>query len=80
MVASPDATAEIRHGLIETRRDEPKLAYSIDEFAARAGLGRTKIYEEISAGRLVVRRVGRRRIILAGDGASYLESLPRVEP
>lgn len=29
-----------------------KLGYTIDEFAEKAGLGRTKIYEELNSGRL----------------------------
>jgi hypothetical protein len=57
-----------------------KLAYSISAFAEIAGLGRSFIYEEIQAGRLKVRKAGRRTIILENEARGYLDSLPAVEP
>jgi hypothetical protein len=57
-----------------------KLAYSIPEFAEGAGLGRSFIYEEIKAGRLKVRKAGRRSIIIHDEGRAYLQSLPTLAP
>lgn len=45
----------------------PRLAYSVLEAAAAAGLGRTTIYELIKQGRLPSRKIGKRRIIAAAD-------------
>jgi hypothetical protein len=53
-----------------------KAAYSVDEFCAAHGIGRSLCYEEISAGRLRVRKVGRRTLILAADAAAWREALP----
>lgn len=57
----------------------PELAFSLTEFCKRARMGRTKAYEEIRAGRLICRKRGKQSIILAEDGRSYLDSLPRLE-
>lgn len=40
-------------------------------------MGATKAYEEIKAGRLVARKVGRRTIILDEDLKAWLDALPR---
>ena len=55
-------------------------AFSIPGFGQWADLGRSKIYEEIAAGRLVARKCGKRTIITWQDGQDYLNSLPTVEP
>jgi hypothetical protein len=53
-----------------------KLAYTIAEFAQLSRLGRSFIYQEIKAGRLIVRKAGRRSIILPDEGQAYLARLP----
>ena len=53
-----------------------KLAYAIAEIPHVAPIGRSKLFEEIAAGRLRVRRVGRRTIVLAKDLEEYLSLLP----
>ena len=55
-----------------------RLAHSIDETAQLVGFGRTKIYEEISAGRLVAHKSGGRTIILHPNLLAWLASLPRM--
>lgn len=40
-----------------------KLFWSINEFCAAVGIGRTKAYAEIKAGRLRPRKVGSRTIL-----------------
>lgn len=53
-----------------------KITYSIDEAAAQAGIGRVKLYAEIKAGRLKMKKCGSRSIILARDLEEWLNSLP----
>ena len=53
-----------------------KLAYSIAEVVNLTGVGRSLIYEEIAAGRLRVKKVGRRPLIFDGDLKAWLEALP----
>ena len=53
-----------------------KLAYSVIEAANAAGVGRTTIYAEISASRLIARKIRRRTVILRGDLDSWLKAHP----
>jgi excisionase family DNA binding protein len=53
-----------------------RLAYPIDEFAEAVGIGRSKLYAEIRAGRLKAKKLGSRTLIMATDGDAYLDSLP----
>lgn len=52
-----------------------KLAYRIPEASDVSGIGRTKLYEEISSGRLESISVGRRRLIPADALEAYLNRL-----
>lgn len=56
------------------------LAYPFPDFLKLAGIGRTKAYEEINAGRLKVRKNGNRTIVLAADARAWLEALPELAP
>jgi excisionase family DNA binding protein len=51
-----------------------KLAYTVPEFCAATGIGRTSVYEEIAAGRLKAIKAAGRRLILHQDGAAWLRS------
>jgi excisionase family DNA binding protein len=53
-------------------------AMTVKEFSARYRLGHTKIYEEISAGRLRAVKCGTRTLILARDAAAWERSLPTL--
>jgi hypothetical protein len=53
-----------------------KLAYSIPEAVAASGIGRSSLYDDIGAGRLIARKRGGRTIILVADLAAYLTGLP----
>ena len=53
-----------------------KLAHSIDDVTKLTGIGRSFVYEEIKAGRLLVRKAGRRTIIFDADLGAWLTSLP----
>jgi excisionase family DNA binding protein len=44
-----------------------------------AGIGRTKLYEAISAGELVARKYGKRTLILRSDLSNFLSNLPTVQ-
>lgn len=52
------------------------LAHSIPEAAKIAGLGRSFLYEEIRAGRLIARKAGGRTLVLHSDLVEYLRRLP----
>ena len=57
-----------------------KLAYSIDDVTRLTGVGRSFVYEEIKAGRLVVKKAGRRTLICVADLNAWLASLPGKAP
>lgn len=51
---------------------------SVEEAARFLGIGRSLVFEEIKAGRLIARKAGRRTIITYDDALGYLNSLPIV--
>lgn len=53
-----------------------QTAMSIKDFCLWARIGRTTAYKQISSGRLQIRKVGRRSIILLPDAQRWLDSLP----
>jgi hypothetical protein len=53
-----------------------RLAFSPDEAAHRAGVGRTLIFSEIKHGRLEARKAGARTIITAEALEAWIKSLP----
>jgi hypothetical protein len=54
-----------------------RLAYTIDELAnAIGGAGRSKLYEEIRAGKLKAKKLGSRTIITTPAAHAYLDALP----
>jgi len=57
-----------------------KLAYSIAELTEISGIGRSFLYEEIKAGRLVVTKAGRRSLVLYDDALAWLTTLPKLTP
>ena len=52
---------------------------SIDGFCKGYGIGRTKAYEEINAGRLKARKAGKRTIITEDDAEEWLSLLPAFQ-
>jgi hypothetical protein len=56
-----------------------KLAYSISKLSEMSGVGRSFLYEEIKARRLIVTKADRRSIVLHGDAPAWLSSLPKLE-
>ncbi len=53
--------------------------YRPKQFCEHFGLGLTKFYAEIAAGRLRARKIGRSTVILAEDAEAWLNSLPDLE-
>jgi excisionase family DNA binding protein len=53
-------------------------AYTINDFCRYYGIGRTKTYGEIAAGRLLARKVGKRTLILKSDADRWLTTLPTL--
>ena len=57
----------------------PRLATPFAEFCKQIGIGRTKGYDEVRKGALIVRKIGKRSVVTAEDGQRYLQSLRRLE-
>jgi excisionase family DNA binding protein len=55
-----------------------KMAFSVDEAAMRAGLGRDRIYAAIRDGELIAKKFGRRTLITADALRRFLEGLPSL--
>ena len=58
--------------------EDNRRAFGIARFCKRYGIGRSKAYDEIKAGRLKALKVGRRTIIREQDAENWLRSLPAV--
>ena len=64
---------------LEAHLPDWKLAYRIDEAVAATGIGRTKLYEIIKAGKIETRRAEGMTIILRDELQRYLHSLPLTQ-
>lgn len=53
-------------------------AMSVAEFCRSYCIGRTKLYAEVKAGRLRLRKLGSKTIIARSDAEEWLNSLPNV--
>jgi hypothetical protein len=53
-------------------------AMTVSEFLRWASIGRTKFYAEVKAGRITLRKIGSKTVILRSDGEAWLQSLPVV--
>jgi Helix-turn-helix domain len=62
--------------MAEQNSDAATLAYSIEEAAARANIGRTMLFSALKAGALKGRKIGRRTVVLDSDLRNWLEKLP----
>ena len=51
------------------------LAYTIAEAVKATGITRTRLYEELKAGRLTAKKSGRRTLILRASIETWLENL-----
>lgn len=53
-------------------------ALTIPEFCRRYGIGRSLVYNERKAGRIIFRKVGSRTLILHGEAERWAASLPEA--
>jgi hypothetical protein len=49
---------------------------SVADFCAWASIGRTKLYSEAKSGRIKLRKLGAKTVILRRDADAWLNSLP----
>lgn len=61
---------------ISTADQPSKRASTIAEFGARYGLCRQTIYNQARAGRLTIRKIGKRSVITTEDEQAWLQNLP----
>ena len=52
--------------------------FTLNEFLAWAGIGRTMAYAEAKAGRLIIMKCGNRTLIRVEDAEAWRASLPRL--
>ena len=55
-------------------------AMSVNGFCSWASIGRSKFYEEHAAGRLKVRKIGRKTLVTMADAQAWLAALPEYQP
>jgi excisionase family DNA binding protein len=55
-----------------------RISYSVHEAAKAAGIGLTKLRQEIRENRLVARKLGKRTLINVEDLNTWAANLPRV--
>jgi excisionase family DNA binding protein len=71
------ALAELADALLDELRSEaaptdPERLLDVTEAAALLGVGRSRLYDELTAGRLKSVRVGRRRLVPASSIAGFI--------
>lgn len=59
---------------MEAEHSPAKLAFSIAEAVKATSVGRTRLYEEITSGRLPTFKVGARTLIASEDLCAWLDS------
>jgi hypothetical protein len=62
------------------QNDVRKIAYSVDDIVKLVGIGRSLLFEELAAGRILAKKIGRRTVILETDLSAWLKSLPEKGP
>ena len=53
-----------------------RAVYSVNEILELYEIGRTKLYKEINAGRLIARKLGTKTLFLAEDVEAWVSSWP----
>lgn len=59
--------------MLETITEKQKITYSVEEVSSQTSLSKSFLRNEIRAGNLKVRRIGRRVLILPEDLQNYLK-------
>ena len=55
---------------------ETRGALTVDEFCGWASIGRSKFYQEVTEGRIRMRKIGRKSVVTVPDAIAWIESLP----
>lgn len=53
-----------------------RISCTIPEACAATGIGRSKLYEEITAGRVAIRKVGKRTLVLVHSLERFIDPGP----
>ena len=61
---------------IFTETQANRLAFSLADAASAIGVGKSTLHELIATGKLRVRKLGRRSLVLREDLEAYVQSLP----
>jgi excisionase family DNA binding protein len=61
---------------IFTETQANRLAFSLADAASAIGVGKSTLHELIATGKLPVRKLGRRSLVLREDLEAYVQSLP----
>ena len=71
----------IEHSPVRAKDDDKApRPNSVDAFCKEEGFGRSFVYEEIRAGRLIAKKAGGKTLILPEERKRYFASLPVKEP
>jgi excisionase family DNA binding protein len=65
---------------LDDRDDTRAATYTISEVCGLARVGRSYVYGEVRAGRLLARKLGRSTRILARDLDAWLSAAPVIAP
>ena len=66
---------------MDSQSEDAELgAMTVKEFCRKYGIGTTKFYEEIKAGRLRAVKCGARTLVLNRDSSGWEHTLPAVPP
>ena len=60
----------------ENDKTTGKLLFSVKEFCEIVGIGRTTFYQEVKAGRIKAKKMGRRTLITKSELERFIEELP----
>jgi excisionase family DNA binding protein len=76
--SSADPKPAVRQAVAALGPAGTKLAYTVEQAAGALGIGRTKLFAEIAAGRLRARKAGKRTLIAVEDARAFLANLPEM--
>ena len=57
----------------------PQDLYTLNESARRNRIGLSTTYNEIKAGRLIARKIGRRTVVTSDDEKAWRDRLPKLQ-
>jgi hypothetical protein len=60
------------------KHQQNKGAMSVNDFMTWASIGRTKFYQEVNAGRLSIRKIGKKTVVRYSDAIDWLNALPEM--